>query len=208
MTTTHHLDDATLMSFAAGSLPGALSAVAATHIAVCPRCRKELAHFERVGGALVASLAPVSMLCRDLDAPAALNRSPPTGATVAGEVPAPLAHSMSGGLDGIRWRWLGPGIWLHRLTVPGSGTLQLVKAGSGRSLPGHGHNGAELTLVLRGSYHDGVGRFATGDVADLDEEVEHRPVAGEAGCICVVASERPARFHGVIARLMQPWHGL
>ena len=27
-------------------------------------------------------------------------------------------------------------------------------------------------------------------------------------CICLVASERPSRFHGLIARLLQPLHGL
>jgi RNA polymerase sigma-70 factor (ECF subfamily) len=36
MTITHHLDDATLMSFAAGALPAALSAVAAAHADMCP----------------------------------------------------------------------------------------------------------------------------------------------------------------------------
>ena len=47
MTITHHLDDATLMSFAAGALPAALSAVAAAHVAMCPRCRREVAALER-----------------------------------------------------------------------------------------------------------------------------------------------------------------
>jgi anti-sigma factor ChrR (cupin superfamily) len=56
MTITHHLDDATLMSFAAGSLPAALSAVAAAHVAMCTRCRREVAGLERVGGALLAEL--------------------------------------------------------------------------------------------------------------------------------------------------------
>ena len=36
MTITHHLDDATLMSFAAGSLPNALAALAAAHVADVP----------------------------------------------------------------------------------------------------------------------------------------------------------------------------
>ena len=47
MTITHHLDDATLMSFAAGSLPAALSAVAAAHVAMCARCRHEIAKLGR-----------------------------------------------------------------------------------------------------------------------------------------------------------------
>ncbi len=62
MTITHHLDDATLMSFAAGSLPAALAAVAAAHAAMCPRCRREIAALERLGGALMAGLQPVDLL--------------------------------------------------------------------------------------------------------------------------------------------------
>ena len=49
MTITHHLDDATLMSFAAGSLPDTLAAVAAAHISMCARCRQEVAMLERIG---------------------------------------------------------------------------------------------------------------------------------------------------------------
>ena len=36
MSITHHLDPATLMSYAAGGLAPALAAVAAQHIAMCP----------------------------------------------------------------------------------------------------------------------------------------------------------------------------
>ena len=60
MTITHHLDDATLMSFAAGALPAALAAVAAAHADMCPRCRREIAAMERLGGAVMADLSPVA----------------------------------------------------------------------------------------------------------------------------------------------------
>jgi hypothetical protein len=43
-------------------------------------------------------------------------------------------------------------------------------------------------------------------VSDLDEDVEHEPAAGPEGCICVVASERPARFNSPLARFIQRWH--
>ena len=62
MTITHHLDDATLMSFAAGSLPNALAAVAAAHVAMCPHCRRELRMLERIGGALVSALTPATLV--------------------------------------------------------------------------------------------------------------------------------------------------
>ena len=63
--------------------------------------------------------------------------------------------------------------------------------------------------MLRGAFQDETGRYGRGDVADLDESVEHRPVAdAAAGCICALACERPALFQGLLPRLLQPLFGL
>jgi putative transcriptional regulator len=76
-------------------------------------------------------------------------------------------------------------------------------------VPEHGHGGAELTLVLTGSYSDATGRYHRGDVADLDEDVEHQPVVDPDGpCICLIASETKAKFRGMLARLLQPIIGV
>src|SRR6185503_11342175 len=196
----HHLDDATLMSFAAGALPAALSAVAAAHADMCPRCRQEVAAMERLGGALMGELSPVAIErsepLQPMPAPAGVRElSRHAAATGHGEVPRPIAGLVSGGLDAVAWRWLGLGVWDHTLPVTGAGKLRLLKVAPGRSVPEHGHGGAELTLVLRGSFHDETGRYARGDVADLDETVEHQPVVPDADgdCICLIASEAPER---------------
>ena len=64
--------------------------------------------------------------------------------------------------------------------------------------------------MLRGALIDAAGRYGPGDVADVDEAVEHHAPSADpdAGCICVIANEQPTRFHGLLARLMQPWHGM
>jgi putative transcriptional regulator len=211
MTITHHLDDATLMSFAAGALPAALSAVAAAHADMCPRCRHEVAAMERLGGAVMADLSPVA-----IERPEALQPMPiqagarePSRHTAAagnGEIPRPITGLLGGGLDAVAWRWLGPGMWDHTLPLTGAGKLRLLKVAPGRNVPEHGHGGAELTLVLRGSFHDETGRYARGDVADLDETVAHQPVTDPGGdCICLIANEKPERFRGLVARLLQPF---
>lgn len=213
MTITHHLDDATLMSFAAGALPDALSAVAAAHIAMCERCRREVASLERVGAALLAELVPATLDRAEPPASTAAIAAEPAQrrqrAAPNGEVPKPLARLLEGDLDAVRWRRLGLGVWHRRLPLTGRGTLGLLKVAPGRMVPEHSHSGAELTLVLRGSFHDVTGAYRAGDVADLDETVEHTPVADPGpDCICLVASEKPARFRGLVARLLQPLHGL
>jgi putative transcriptional regulator len=214
MTITHHLDDATLMSFAAGALPAALSAVAAAHAEMCPRCRREVAAMERLGEAAMASLPPVALERPDLSPPAPKApgvRDASRDARIATdpEIPRPFAALVGDGLDAVAWRWLGPGVWDHPLPLGGTGKLRLLKVAPGHGIPEHGHGGAELTLVLRGSFHDETGRYARGDVADLDETVEHQPmVPQDAGdCICLIASEAPERFQGLLARQWQRVRG-
>ncbi len=53
MTATHHPDISTLMSYSAGSLGEALSAVVACHLDMCGVCRREVLRLNRVGGALI-----------------------------------------------------------------------------------------------------------------------------------------------------------
>ena len=213
MSIAHHLDDATLMSLAAGTLTPALAVVAASHVALCPNCRQGLAVLEAAGAALLDDLSPVPLSGEAPHMPEVEPGwiRPPHTEPPLGELPPPLARLVGRPLDAVRWRPLSVGIWHHRIALEGaeSGELHLIRAWPGYGLPAHGHTGAELTLVLRGIYRDEVGRFAVGDAADLDESVEHRPVADPtAGCICVLACERPARFHGLLPRLLQPLFGL
>ena len=86
------------------------------------------------------------------------------------------------------------GIIASRLRAPTAASCTSFAPRRGYGLPAHGHNGAELTLVLRGAYQDEVGRFGIGDAADLDESVEHRPVADATPAASArwPASARPA----------------
>jgi putative transcriptional regulator len=207
MTITHHLDDATLMSFAAGSLPAALAAVAAAHAAMCPRCRREIALLERLGGALMAGVEPVDLMAPEPlgPAPGSSREQARAGAAVRdAELPLPVAGLVPSGLDDVAWRWLGPGVWDHVLPIQGAGKLRLLKVAPGHHIPEHGHGGSELTLVLRGSFHDETGRYLRGDVSDLDEDVAHHPlIDGDVDCISLVASEAPEQFRGLAARQWQ-----
>jgi putative transcriptional regulator len=203
MTITHHLDEATLMSFVAGSLPEALAVVAAAHISMCARCRREAAMLEGVGAALMSELAPAPLVGGEPTPPAAAVRAERHRRSGAGsaDMPWPLARLVPGGLEAVRWRWLGPGVWDRPLAVAGAGKLRLLKVAPGRNLPEHGHGGTELTLVLQGAFRDAAGRYARGDVAELDETMAHHPVTDEGtDCICLVANEKPPEFRGAVTR--------
>jgi putative transcriptional regulator len=217
LTINHHLDPATIMSFAAGTIGEALGFVAASHIAWCPECRAALQEAESLGGEIFAGLAPetVSAGCRArtlgrLDdaplAPPLQSRQPRVG------VPMPLQRLLGGAaLSEVNWKSKAPGLALHDLPLsPGAkGKLLLMRIAPGKAMPAHGHGGEEMTLILEGAYNDSLGRFAKGDVADLDDHIEHKPIV-ETGmaCICLVATEAPTRFKSWPARLAQPFIGI
>lgn len=214
---SHHPDPATLMSFAAGSLPEPLAAIVAAHVALCPECRAELRTMEMIGAALLERQPAVERADSTRAAAifalaAGIGEAGPAPARPAESlVPSPIAARYGIAGDQIRWRRLAPGVWHHRLALsPGvTGDLRLLKIGPGRRMPEHGHGGAELTLVLDGAYADETGEYRRGDVQDLDEDIEHTPVAdARTGCICLIASERPARFKSFVPRLLQPWTGM
>ena len=212
-----HLDPATILAFAAGTLDPVLSVVAAAHIDWCPVCRSTMRDAEQVGGALLEGLdgTSVSDNCRTrtldrLDR-ATLHRFPRSPAS-RGEVPLPLAHVLAGQkLADLKWKTRAPGWAMVDLPVPASSRskLFLVRVAAGTAMPEHGHGGEEITLILSGAYNDRLGRFAQGDVADLDVDIEHQPIVEhDAPCICLVATEAPTRFKHWAARLMQPFIGI
>jgi putative transcriptional regulator len=217
VTITHHLDPATILAFTAGTLGEALSLVAASHIAWCTACRQAVRAAEATGGELMGGLdaVEVSQACRNatlakLDQ-AMLHRFPRSGSE-SREAPLPLDRLLNGkSLAELPWKTRAPGVQIVNLPLSrkGHGKLFLMRIAPGKSMPEHGHGGEEITMILSGSYIDSLGRFAVGDVADLDEQVDHKPVVEPgAACICLVATEAPTRFKSLLARLMQPVIGI
>lgn len=216
--TNHHLDAATLMSFSAGTLAEPLAAVAASHISTCSRCSADVLDMDLIGSALIGSMA-VEADCPGLVKPkiktegtviqlASVRKSAPSAGS---RLPEPIARRYRLTYETIPWRLLVPGVWQHRLPLSQGveGDLRLLKISAGVHMPEHGHGGSELTVVLDGAYADASGAYGVGDIQDVDEDCEHQPVADSAlGCVCLIASERPAKFKSLIGRIMQPWTGM
>ena len=53
MNINHHLDEATLFSYVAGSLSQGMALVVASHISICDSCRDRVFETEAIGGALL-----------------------------------------------------------------------------------------------------------------------------------------------------------
>lgn len=222
MTIRHHPDDLSLVAYAAGTLTEGMSLVVAAHLELCPRCRARVREAQGLGGALLDGIEATPLSDNALTATLARidavpdpapRRAPPPGTQqrTIGGLPAILAPWLPAGLDRTPWRTLVPGIKHFRFPglSSGDGIVRLLAIAPGTALPHHGHGGTELTLVLRGSFSDEVGRFQPGDVADLDPSTQHQPVADtDTACVCLIATDARLCFSGVLSRLFQPLVGI
>ncbi len=231
----HHPSDALLVGYGAGSLREGVSLVVTLHLLGCPDCRAALAVAEAVGGAMLEDLPPARLERVSLSGTLARLDDPPPpsgppsrswtrpwarratpgdpfvgGPSVGGpSVPGPLRPYVRS-LAAAPWQRLAPGLRRIELLprTPDGGWVQLLRIAPGTMLPHHGHGGLEVTAVLSGSFTDEWGRYRAGDVAELDADLKHQPIAdGHQECLCVIAAEAPLRFTGWMGRLIQPFIG-
>ena len=223
MSIIHHPDDATLMSFAAGTLSEPFAILIASHLELCGRCRQANLAMAALGGLVMESGLPsqtrpdaLDRLLARLDEPAdagATKRRPmpalPPGAT---GLPQPLARLVGGGIDAITWHSVVPGVQDRMIKFEGKSeghSLRFLRARPGMTLPEHTHVGTELTLVLAGALRDGEAVLGPGDISDMDEDGTHTPrVHGSETCICVFAHEAAPRFKRVKHRILQKLIGI
>ena len=217
MNFVNQTSEALLLRYAAGQLRPAPALVVASHLAMSPSSRRIVAGFEAVGGifldeepmadlsaglfertlaALETPVRPESL------APARSHEALDMGVAI----PGPLARRSIG-----PWKWLGPGMRFARVAMPEDPdhNLVLLRVPAGRTLPEHSHSGEEFTLVLKGSFHDEMGRYCVGDLIHEDEETDHAPMVDTDGeCICLAAIEGPMKIKSWLGRMVQPFLGL
>lgn len=218
MTAKHHLSDDLILAYATGELDEAVSLAVATHMALCPRCRKALEVAEGVGGALIGDEDSAEVADGTLDAVfGRIDRAEPIAVPTQAQprrsdfvLPQPLRDYAGGDVDTLRWRSLGGGVkHVPLATGPSRTKARLLFIPAGAKVPDHSHRGLELTLVLAGSFYDEGAWFRRGDIEEADATIEHHPTAGpEEPCICLAVTAGPLRFRGLLPRLMQPFMGI
>lgn len=220
----HHPDDLLLMDYASGALGEAESLVIATHAALCPLCRRKIDEFEAVGGAALGDLEGADMgkdalasamarLDQGPEALAALSNGHDTqnnGQNGGGDmsVPQPLRGYLNAALEDLPWQNVLRGLDEVSLQVGSNDMVRtkMMRIQPGAAMPQHTHEGAELTLVLKGAFADERGHFQRGDLAFTDSDVEHRPIADDSEvCYCLAVTTAPLRLTGPIGRLINPF---
>jgi putative transcriptional regulator len=218
----HHPAEEQLAGYAAGEMAEAPSLVIATHLALCPACRRQAADYEALGGELLSQLAgeplgegSLSQTLARLDATDAKRadtgrRDAKPSRTATDEaflLPQPLRDYMSQAwADKGSWRKAMPGLRVLKLKAEGA-KVWMMELQPGRPVPHHGHTGQEMVLVLSGGYHDGATGYGPGDLHLSGPETIHEPITDPDGpCLCLVMVEgsiRPTSWLGrIVSRLM------
>lgn len=211
----HHPAEDQLLDYAAGSLDEPVGLVVATHLALCPACRRQVRGLEAIGGALLDELPAVradsdglARVLARLDEPEPPLPATRPDVTLDAEtrrlVPEPLRSQLGASLAELSWQRVARGLDEHELPLdrPGFKT-RLLRIRPGAAIPRHGHRGLESVLVLDGGFTDERGHYARGDVGLSDPRIVHRPVADlDRDCLCLIVVEGRLRFAGLFGRLI------
>ena len=200
--------DALLAAYATGTLSRPLHALVASHLSIRADNRAFVKSLEHLIADDIASLDVKESIVRRNDRLAAIFRSNggDDGQIEGGAefLPPPLGHFLGMDYEALPWRAVMPGLKEVKLEDRPGCEASMLWIKAGRTIPSHTHPGIEATLVLKGSFEDATGVYTRGDMAVVDSDVDHKPVAGaDEDCICFAVSEGPVKLTGPIARLFQ-----
>jgi len=220
----HHPDPERLLEYAAGAASPAMDVLIATHISMCPTCRKTVERLEAMGGHMLDSLGEdeavstmspgaFDALLERLDAPEGdrpqeIVAEAPSDPLPGVDLPAPVREAVLSQGGVIEWRSLAKGIEEAEIPMPAlegdDVRMTLLRIQPGRAVLEHTHHGGEeLTMVLAGGFSDASGHYTRGDVQTGDDSLTHKPIADEGEvCICLAVVEGSLRFTGPVGRVL------
>jgi putative transcriptional regulator len=198
----HHPSPDILAAYAAGALDSGFALVVAAHLEACDHCRGHVRAFEQASGAALADL-PDAQLRSEAFAQT-LSRLDERQREIAPVDPRPFLQRLP-----LKPRkWVAPGVWVAAVDTPHArdNRVYLLSVKPGMPTARHEHSGAEFCTVLQGAFRDETGRYAIGDFAAADDDLNHQPMV-EPGpdCICLFATEGRLKPHGLIGRIAFAW---
>lgn len=122
-------------------------------------------------------------------------------------LPENLHDAMFDAVEADGWSRLMSGIERLPLKVGSEAEVELYRLTPGAKVPRHKHDGAEMTLVLKGRFSDETGSFSAGDIAIKGPDDIHTPTVHDDDGICYTLAIRDGdlRFtgaRGVLQRIM------
>tara|TARA_B100000676_G_scaffold176697_1_gene173388 strand:- start:1423 stop:2082 length:660 start_codon:yes stop_codon:yes gene_type:complete len=212
---SHHPDQTLLLDYATGAMSDAFSLIIATHLAMCPACRREVSALERIGGAMLDRENPpqargddfealMARIERDEREPEVRPARPPVPPALA-TFPRPLRDRLTSLGSDVPWNRRGAIETAFLPAAEPGHKIRMLRIAPGHGVPQHSHRGTELTLVLEGGFSDITGNYVRGDIQVADQELDHQPLADDqVACICLAVTSDRLRLTGPLGRIIDP----
>ena len=206
----HHLNDAVLMAYAAGTLPEAFNLIVAAHVSLCDTCRAHAESYDALGGEILDDDCSIAVSDGSLADTLALidggvvESMAPSSYNASSVLPGPIQSYVGGDLDSVHWKPVGMGVKQAILPTSKEASARLLMIPAGTAMPDHGHHGTEMTMVLKGAFQDDDEYFARGDVEIADSDLHHTPVADiHEECVCLAVTDAPLQFDKLLPKIAQ-----
>lgn len=207
-----------LLKYSMGNTTEAESLIISCHIAYCAECKRELKKYETIGGYYLSNHKELSV-SKDLwknilskvdtleqDQPQrcyALNSIKSHLSEDEIKIPSTLSEYLDTDFDTKSWKSTMNNVRYKDIKFQDkkiSGKLLEIPAN--KSMPKHGHEALEATLVLHGGYSDEKGEYNKGDLVVASCDEVHSPVSDPSGCICLVVYSGSLQFKGLLGSIL------
>ena len=201
-----------------GNTTEAESLIISCHIAYCTECKEELKKYETIGGYYLTNHKELSV-SKDLwknilvkvdgldqEQPQANYTSHSITSDLSDsdiKIPSTLSEYLGPDFDTKNWKSSINNIKYKDIKFQDRNISgKLLEIPANKSMPKHGHEALEATLVLHGGYYDEKGDYNKGDLVVASSDEVHSPVSASSGCICLVVYSGSLQFKGLLGSIL------
>jgi putative transcriptional regulator len=207
-----------LLKYSMGNTTEAESLIISCHIAYCAECKEELKKYETIGGYYLSNhkelsvskdlwkniLVKVDGLDQEEFQANYTSHSIKSSLSHSDiKVPSTLSEYLGSNFDTKNWKSSINNIKYKDIKFQDRNISgKLLEIPANKSMPKHGHEALEATLVLHGGYSDEKGDYNKGDLVVASSNEVHSPVSAASGCICLVVYSGSLQFKGLLGSIL------
>lgn len=215
----YHPDIELLLKYSSGQAEPAISVAVGVHVHECSTCQKSIAEFEAVGGSTLEAI-PVEQQTTDTVTDNLFDKlmqdveQLPDNQSVSvyddcavASIDRPFLQQLSERNYGnLQWQKVTKNIFKATVAMNDPRYhVELLRFAPKAKIPIHTHTGSEITVVLEGQFSDKGGTYKSGEFIVSDSSVEHQPLAGSEGCVCLAITDAPLKFTGTFGPIINWW---
>lgn len=208
-----------LLKYAMGNASEAESLIISCHTAYCSACKAEIDKYETIGGYYLTNHQELNISKNlwknildkvdDLDQEQ-LQVNYTSYAITSNlcnddiKIPSTLSDYLGSDFNTNNWKSTINNVKYKDIKFKDANISgKLLEIPANKSMPEHGHEGFEATLVLHGGYSDEKGGYNKGDLVVASSEEVHSPVSdNSSGCICLVVYSGSLQFKGLLGSIL------